>query len=594
MFRSTPKKLVIKSIVFNLSLLIPIILFSIGLLQSGQKIIPGDPDYYFQIHEAFRRSVLEFHQLPFWNGWVGGGIPLFANIQFGLVSVQTPFILLFGTVFGTKIAIVAYQIIAFFGFKKLFKSGFRSSPIKATLLAYIPVFGSFFVDRIVAGHFTFLLIAFVPWLIVFFINRNKKLSWLYFAITYSLMVWSSPHYITIMALLVIGIWFLYQTMYNLILIKKGAGFDKFKQDLKFDITYFIKVGIIAFIFCFYRIFFVVDFIKDFPRPTGSIHENFTGIFTGLYAIWGPDQYMSPPKLSSGWGWAEAATYIGIGTFVCLMIIFGVFIYNSIRRRNIFSYPPILLGALFFTFFILGMGNFGVISPYFILSHLPIFDSMRVATRWLMWASLFALFIIAAYKGRAFSKIINVLLLLTVIELFSSGSHALATSYFLNTQQYRPPTSSFDQVYKYNTPRINYIADKNYLTNYTYDENLYETTRNNLGQVISGDSLIDTRQPNTTIRCGENQGNCNYISNNARVSYWSPNKIIIERIADGPITINSNPGKGWLVNGVYDFSNDKITDPLQSIVIKDSSKKIILEYAPKLSPLWLKTTLKNQI
>lgn len=588
-------KTTLKIIAINLALTIPIFAFSLGLLQSGQKIIPGDPDYYFQIYEAFRRSLLDFHQLPFWNGWVGGGIPLFANIQFGLISVQAPFVLLFGTIFGMKLAIVAYQLIAFFGFRKLFLVGFKSSPIKATLLAYIPVFGSFFVDRIVAGHFTFLLIAFVPWLILFFITRSKKLSWLYFAITYSIMVWSSPHYVTIMALVLIGIWFLYETIYQLIQAWQKNKFKDFKTKLRFDMTFFIKAGLAILLLCFYRMFFVVDFIRDFPRETGLAHENFTGFFTGLYAIWGPDQYASPPLLSSGWGWAEAAAYIGIGTLVCIMLIFGVFIYNTIKKRpTVFTYSPIILGVLLVSLFVLGMGNFGPASPYTILSNLPVFDSMRVATRWLMWTSLFVLFIIAAYKGKIFTKTINVILFITVIELFISGSNVLSKSYFVDTLQYRPSTATFEQAYGQNLPRSNYSSDPKYLVNYWYDENLYETTRNNLGQVIAGDSLVDTRQPNTTIRCGANQPNCKFVSDNAKVVYWSPDRIILQRTSTGPIVLNSNPGKGWLVNGQYEFLDEKITNPLKAMVIENPSDTITLEYAPKLSPLWLKTSLKNSV
>jgi len=580
-----------RKIGIGLLLCLPIIAFSFGLLQSGQKIIPGDPDYYLQIYEAFRRSILEFNQLPFWNGWVGGGIPLFANIQFGFISVQAPLILLFGTVMGMKIAIVAYQIIGYFGFKKLFEKGFKTAPLRAALLAYIPIFGSFFVDRVVAGHYTFLLIAFVPWLILFYIQRKQQFNWLCFALIYSFMVWSSPHYITIMAMLVIGIWFFFEKIQALVLSTKQKLYKKFFINLKQDLLFFAKAGTAIIALCFYRMFFVVDFIKDFPRDDPVTNESFTGIKTGLYAIWGPDQYANPPALPSGWGWTEAATYIGVGTLLCLIIILGVYVFSIIKKRaNTFSYSPTLLGVLLIAFFILGMGDFGPYSPYTLLGNLPIFDSMRVATRWLLWASLFALFIIATYKDKILKKTINIILAITVVELFIIGSKVIGTAYFIEVQQYRPSDAFFGQEYKYNLPRPNYSSDQNYLKNYFYDENLYETTRNNLGQVIVGDSLVDTRQPNTTIRCGENQFGCQLISANARIAYWSPNKIIIERIADGPISVNMNPGKGWLVNGKYTYLEEKITEPQKAFVIEDTSQTVMLEYAPKLSPAWFKTSL----
>jgi len=394
---------------------------------------------------------------------------------------------------------------------------------------------------------------------------------------------------------VIGIWIFYENIGRLINAIFKKSYKNFKNALIFDTFFLIKSGGVILLLCFYRMFFVVDFITDFPRETTLLHEGFTGILTGLYAIWGPDQYNHPPALTSGWGWTEAAAYIGIGTFVVLLLVGVIGIYTKFKKKeSVFTYSPLLLGSLLLSFFILGMGDFGPFAPYTILSHFPIFNSMRVATRWLMWTSLFVLFIIAAYKGKFSAKIINVILFVTIIELFISGTQVLSHSYFLTMRQYRSSSAAFEQGYRYDIPRVNYANNKFYLTNYWYDENLLETTRNNIGQVIAGDSLVDTRQPNTTIRCGVNQGDCNFISNNGVVAYWSPNKIIIERIANGPIVLNANPGKGWLVNGQYIFKDDKITDPLKTVVLTNPDKQIVLQYAPKLSPLWLKTMLKQHL
>lgn len=567
---------------------VPIVLFNAKLLASGSKITPGDPDYYFQIYEAFRVSVTHYHQFPLWNPWISGGIPLFANIQFGLISLQAPLVLLFGAVVGLKMSIIFYQIFAFFGFKQLFEKGFKTPKLRAILLAYIPVFGSFFVYRSVGGHFTFLLVAFVPWLILFYLQRAKKLNWLWFAITYSFMVWTSPHYITIMSIAVLALWFAYELIGRVYKHYRAHELRDFWHSLKPDATFWVKAGIAIAVLTAYRMYYVLSFIKDFPRPQTATGEGFTGIGTGLYAIWGPNQYNYQPHLASSFGWVEASTYIGIGTLVCLLIVGFVYVQARLKKQKqaIFSYSLLLLGALFVTFFILGMGDFGNFSPYVILNKLPVFSSMRVATRWLMWASLISLFILAAYRSRRFAKTINIILFLTVIELFTTGFGIMGKTFIVQSQQYRPAYAGFDQEFHYRTPRPQYINDANFQAVYPYDENLYETTRNNLGQVIAGDSLVDTRQPNTTIRCGANLGSCNFISDNARVQYWSPNKIILVRTASGPININMNPGKGWLVNGVYVFGGDKITNPKSAFIVTDPSHTITLQYAPTLSPYWL--------
>jgi putative flippase GtrA len=565
-------------------LTLPILAFSYQLLASGNNIIPGDPDYYFQQYEAFRRSVLEFHQFPFWNGWIGGGIPLFANIQFGLVSIQAPFVLLFGAVMGMKIAVVGYQIIGFFGFKKLFQEHFKTERFRAICLAYIPVFGSFFTYRVIAGHFTFLMIAFVPWLLLFYLQRSKRYAWIWFGLIASFMIWSAPHYTTIMSMAVVGIWFGYELLFRLCGTLRSKKWHELWAMLKQTALFFAKAGALIAVLTAYRMYFVLSFIKDFPRPESASNESYTGVMRGLYALWGPDQFKNPPQLPSGWGWAEAGTYIGIGTLICLVLV--LFVYGRrlmARQESPFSYPIALLLVLFVSFFVLGMGNFSSLAPYTLLNHLPVFDSMRVATRWLMWASLIVLFILAAYKDKRFRIVINIILLVTVAELFLANAHVMGSAYFLKSDQYRPARASFDQQYRYRLPRPTYTPDVAAI--YSYDENLYETTRNNFGEVIAGDSLVDTRQPHSTIRCGANQGHCNFISSNARIVFWSPNKVVVQRLAAGPININMNPGKGWRVNGKYAFAQDKITDPSKAFIVTDPSKTIILDYAAKFSPPW---------
>lgn len=581
----------------NLALLgVPVVLFCVPMLMSRGKIAPGDPDYYFQIYEAFRRSILEFGQFPSWNPWVAGGIPLFANIQFAMVSLQAPFVLLFGAVVGFKIAIVGYGLIGFYGFRKLFKDGLGAGTLKATLLAYIPIFSSFFVYRVNAGHFTFLMLAFVPWLIYYFLKRKNKWAWLGFALIYSIMVWSAPHYTTIMAAVVVGFWFAFELIRRLTQTMHTKLWPAFWEELKKDTLFFAKAGGVILALCAYRMFFVAEFIRDHPRLEDASNEPFTGVWQALYSLWGPDQYGSPPALASGYGWTETATYIGIGTAVCLALVGVAYLMarftgskNPKKTKLVkkqFSYPLVIAIALLLTFAALGMGDFGEFSPYRLLNHLPVFDSMRVATRWLAWAAIVVLVIIAIYKGARFKKAIVVLLFITVLELFIVGARTMGDPYTVATEQYRPANAPFDQQFHYRTPRPAYANDPKFLAVYAYDENLLETTRNNYGQVIAGDSLVDTRQPNSTIRCGENQSACQFISANAVVSFWSPNKIVLTRTAPGPININMNPGRGWTANGVYIFKDYKVVDPLKAFIVEDPSPIIVLEYAPKFSPNWL--------
>src|SRR5665811_2223323 len=88
-FRSINTFFQVHPVFFLLLLGVPILLFCLNLLLTGQNIAPGDGDYIMQTYEAARISILKYGQFPWWNPWVSGGVPLYANPQFGLISIQS-------------------------------------------------------------------------------------------------------------------------------------------------------------------------------------------------------------------------------------------------------------------------------------------------------------------------------------------------------------------------------------------------------------------------------------------------------------------------------------------------------------------------
>jgi hypothetical protein len=254
---------------------------------------------------------------------------------------------------------------------------------------------------------------------------------------------------------------------------------------------------------------------------------------------------------------EVGAYIGVFTsLAALLCVVGYATRkknkDSIRMRRL-SLFVIGLGILFFLF---GLGIFaGKLSPYSLLHHLPVFSGMRVATRWLVWTSLMVILFVALYDKTHFRKLINICLGISVIELFVIGSPQLASPYIITPAIYQSSSVLNEQVH-YDVKRYGI----------PYDENLTATTRSNIGQVIAGDSLLDTRQGPpvgiSTIRC-DSDNSCPFVlTNNATVSSWSPNKITLKRIAPGPIKLNMNPGKYWLVNDEYVFAGMRLAEPSQ--------------------------------
>lgn len=559
-------------------LTVPILLYCLGLLLTRSKIAPGDGDYITQTYEAMRISILRYHQFPWWNPWVSGGVPLFANPQFGIFSLHAPLVLFFGAVLGTKLAITLYFIIGFWGFRRLFTEVFKTPVLTATLLAYIWTFGSFLTQRASGGHYTFLLINFFPWAFLFYRKRRTdKRAWLKFALVISLMANSAAHYTTILSYLVLAIIFICEGF--LIIAKKKKLISLQTNITKVDLLFWVKAGGLFILLSFYRLYFTLQYLKDYPRLEND-PEKTAGIIKALFSMFGPlRQFQHTPSLPE-WGWLETSAYIGICTGIAAAIVYFEFLRRRKQYKSLFSYSPLILTVLFGLFFVLGLGGFaGEYSPFILLRHLPVLSSMRVATRWFAWCSILVLFFIAAYQGRNWRRTINILLAISCVELFVYCRPYLSKPYILQTRITRGTGAPFEQKRLYDTQRYGI----------PYDENFTEATDNNYGQIIAGDSLIDTRwEPPFglhTNRCSIDEGCALVLTHNADVASWSSNKIVLSRTGPGVIKLNMNPGKGWLVNNRYVFLDDKTTDPSKDFIIQDTSAKLVVQYRPHLSVDW---------
>ncbi len=574
-------------LVIFIGLSLPIVLFCLEFLLTGNLLAAGDSDYLMQTAEAMRRSILEFHQFPWWNPWVSGGVPLFANPQFGLLSITTPYVLLFGSIMGYKLVIFTYFLIGFWGFRSLFIRAFKTPVLTATLLSYIWTFGSFLTMRGGGGHYTFLVIQFFPWALLFYLRRNEiRAAWLKFGATIALMALTAAHNITIMSYAVLGLIILVEGT-RIIAAKNNKYITAQITVLRSDLTFWLKAGSVFILLTSYRLFYTLQYLKDYPRLEALNLEPSIGLPKAWFAMFGPlRQFVNTPSIPP-WGWLEASAYISIFTFFAALLVVRVFLANR-KNQKLFSFNPYVLAILFSLFFLLSLGDFlGVFSPYSILRMLPVFASMRVSTRWLVWCSLIVLAFIAIYRGKQYRRAINVLLLLGCIELFIYCRPNLANPYKIAINKARPSSAAFEQKRTFNTHRLGI----------PYDENFTEATLSNYGQIIAGDSLVDTRWPppwgTLTKRCSVDEGCDLVMSKNARITYWSPNRLVFERTADGPVQLNMNPGRGWTINKVYAFKTLKVVDSNNDFIINDPSDKLTVEYRPRLSVEWWLSKVTNR-
>lgn len=562
-------------------LTIPIIAFGSGLLKTGNNLAAGDGDYYMQLYEAARISIFNYHQLPWWNPWVAGGVPLFANPQFGPISIQMLTAIFFGPIFGYKVALIIYLILGFWGLRKLLINYYKTAQLPATLLSYIWIFSSFFVYRGLVGHYTFFVIGFFPWILYFFLKRSEKRNWLWLALFSSAIIWSSMHYTTILSFFIVGLFGLGQLI-ELLLTRQKKNKENILKYIyqKMHLKKLIYTALVVITLTAPKIYATLEYTKDYPRILGFQQEPTTSVDTTWYALFGPDQYNFPPQENTTWGWHEVGTYIGVLTFFVFLVALYYFLTTKEKKRfkNIWLLVVIAVSIL------LARGDFASWAPFTLLRELPVFSSMRVATRWIAWAAVFILLFIGSVQlNKKTTRVVNVLLLATVLELFVIGSAKINDTYVIESSARYTKNSTFVQHAHWNYQRKGIAID----------ENFTEATRNNVGQIIAGDSLIDTRAAVKTVRCDESDPNCTFLSSNARLISWTPNKIDIERIASGTIYINTNAGSHWSINGVQNHAI-KVVDPSIPFAIDTEDTNIRLEYSPPFTPLGMIKAIFNRL
>lgn len=587
-FREVPHRLSIGSIVVHLrehrrTLLfailatLPILAFFYQYLATPHSYIVGDFDYYAQAYEAFRITILHYHQLPLWNPWMSGGVPLFANPQFGLISLQSLLVIPFGAIYGLKLAYVIYAVAGFWGMYVLCRNIVGSSVIRSVLIGYIWVFSGFFAGHNIS-HFTTTGFFLLPWLLYCLARRDWKYSWLWFGILVSTITLSAIDFVLLTIVLILAVFFI---MYRL-----KVQFIKRRLRIKWEVTrndlmFLVKSGGLILVLSGYRFIMAYYYVVDNPRPAAILFERRPPITVILQALFLPIGTLMKVPSGLQWGWGEYSMYLGLGVTIAFGLCLILLTYRLILRRkskenwpSIFVCSILVVGLLGFLF---AVGDFGLLSPYHILRLLPGYSGTRVSSRWLFLTSFSILVLLAAWKSH--KRIINILLLLSAVELFVSFGPPRIIG---NNETSLPPSHFSNTFQEYNSGDKHLDSAAHPLHSYYY------ATSMNLGEIYSDEAFVDTLDRVIgTDRCGINTNpSCNLVlTHNAKVSYWAPDKITISRTGTGEIDLNMNVASGWRINGVYPFASIKPIDPTIKFVLPSNSQTYTLLYAPKFSPQW---------
>jgi putative Mn2+ efflux pump MntP len=540
-----PEKILRLGTVLLLSL--PVVLFFLPFLLGLHRQLPGDWDYFAQLYESTRRIILVYHQFPWWNPWQAGGVPLYANPQFGLFSIQLPLVIVFGTLPGLRLGVVLYFLVGFWGMMTLLKQ-LKTPRLRGLLLSYVWVFSGYTIWHMLVGHYTFCLYMLSPWLLWAFLRKTNRLGWLWFGAVSGLYIGSSPHNTAVQALALLGLVAIVELMAT--------------TNRRSLLTSYARSFPVTALFIIHRLYYVLQYTKQYPRIPESEITN-SG-FLLLQSLWRPglSSFFGLPTMSlPRYNWWEYAAYMGVLTLIIILLSVLLLARNWKINKNWRALEALGIAVICLT---LALGPVWHYSPYTILTSLPVFKLMRVPSRWIGWAGFALVIFIGLSKyGQRFERWLRIALMITVVELFITHTVLLASVHLQPFDQ--PASGSFKLIENYSAPSLMPLLGATYSN---------ESTLKGYEPILGDVPHLPTKRCSTSPSCPL------VLTNNAQVVSWTPNKIILRRTGDGKILLDINPGSYWLINGTRAFANYRITELDKDFIIEDQSNLIVCQISPR--------------
>ncbi len=386
-----------------------------------------DWDLFTTLQAAVVTSIRDYSQFPFWNPYIGGGNILFAHPEVALIHPFTILLLVFGTLVGLKLQVIAAYLIGFWGMHRLSRMlgisywGALVPPAAYMLSSYMAL-------HFAAGHISFHYFCAFPWLVYFYkLSLEKPVHILSAGLVLTFMILGSGAGIP----LIFSLLFLF--LFSLMDIGEDYGI---MPPLKA-----IAAGICGLLFGAIKFAPMLDYFLRHPWQPPMEAESIP-LWVLPHAFFNFNQDNFANHFASGtWGWHEYGAFIGPFT----VILAGIGLV--VRIRLAWKYI-ILIGISI----MLMMGSFAPWSPWNLLTQAPFFDTMRVPSRF----SLLAVFCIALLAGWGIDslmvflkhqrRILAAVLFAGVVITHCAVCWPILGSTFTNPPEPTVPPGAFKQIY----------------------------------------------------------------------------------------------------------------------------------------------------
>jgi hypothetical protein len=327
----------------------------------------GDAGFVWFVIEVDRTTIVEHGQLPLWNPYYCGGAPHIGSPQTGTLSPFTLPILLLGTPVGYRLG-YTLGILAALLCLRAFARTLGFSEIASTVAGAGFAVCGVFAQHMGGGHWVWIPFAFYPLLLrslhLVLAGRREHVVW--GAVPLTMIIFHWPIYPMFYALVMVPIYALF------------LGLQDGPRDRRRLLSALLAAGAMIALgvaLAAIRLLPVAEHVTAHPRNIKDVDYTWPYELFETYGLrhtargFGNHQYVFP----------EFGNYIGLiglGLMLC-----GA--YLVVKRRR--ALLPILAGVV--TFCLFQLGNL-IPLPWWFLKKLPVYDHLRVPSRFTIIAGMF--------------------------------------------------------------------------------------------------------------------------------------------------------------------------------------------------------------
>lgn len=323
----------------------------------GRMTVFSDWDHFLTLHWVAYETVRNYGQVPLWNPYVCGGIPMLGNPQSRWL---TPFFLLhllFGPELALQLEIVAHISIAWVGALLLGRVA-GLSWLAALAPATVFAGSSYVYLHLAEGHATWLVYAYMPGILAAAASNRPVLA----GIGLALAIGEGGVYPVLHTVLALGV----------LALHRGIAERSIRPLTNFGVTMIMAACVAA-----PKLLLMQPLLAGNPRliePTESVSLE---LVARAFLDPNQDLFVSVPD-DQPRGFQEFGAYVG--SIPLVLAIYGLI---AAGRRTV---PWLLLFAVGLALS-LGATLGGPYSPWALLHHLPVFASLRIPSRLLVLSVL---------------------------------------------------------------------------------------------------------------------------------------------------------------------------------------------------------------